>query len=73
MTLDRRSPGLPVFSEPATDAPSSARPGARQLPPVEQDAHFLQPPGEDDVPSPPPTRRSPGVEDLEFSDPDRRP
>ncbi|MDH6129290.1 hypothetical protein [Kitasatospora sp. GP82] len=71
MTPDRRSLGLPAFSEPATDALVPAQSGGRQLLPVEQGADFRQPPGED-IPAPKPARRSLVAGGLTFSDPDRQ-
>ncbi|MFI6444221.1 hypothetical protein [Kitasatospora sp. NPDC050543] len=72
MTPDRRSPVLPSFSEPATDAPVPAPGGGRRPLPVEQGADFRQPPGED-VPAPRSTvRREVAAGGLTFSDPDRQ-
>ncbi|MEV7930652.1 MULTISPECIES: hypothetical protein [unclassified Kitasatospora] len=70
MTANRRSLGLPAFSEPAADAPAPAQSGGRQLLPVEQGADFRQPPGET-APAPAPARR-PLAAGLTFSDPDRQ-
>ncbi|WP_405015878.1 hypothetical protein OHV05_01290 [Kitasatospora sp. NBC_00070] len=69
MTPDRRSLGLPAFSEPATDAPVPAPSTGRHLHPVEQGADFRQPPGEE-VAEPRPARRPLAVGGLTFSDPD---
>ncbi|MBB4951605.1 hypothetical protein F4556_007140 [Kitasatospora gansuensis] len=69
MTPDRRSLGLPAFSEPATDAPVPAPSSGHRLPPVEQGADFRQPPGEEAV-VPRPARRPLAVGGLTFSDPD---
>lgn len=67
MTPDRRSLGLPSFSEPATDnTPSPAHSGHRPLP-VEQGADFRQPPGEE-VPAPRPAQRPLSNSGLTFSD-----
>ncbi|GAA1227303.1 hypothetical protein GCM10009665_17270 [Kitasatospora nipponensis] len=74
MTPDRRSPGLPVFSEPATDtAASAAAPsGVRQVPPVEQGADF-RPPPTDDLPEPAAAAHRPqSTGGLTFSDPERQ-
>ncbi|MED7947719.1 MULTISPECIES: hypothetical protein [unclassified Streptomyces] len=71
MNPDRRSLGLPAFSEPAADAPVPAQPGGRRLLPVEQGADFRQPPGEA-VPAPAPARRSLAAGGLTFSDPERQ-
>ncbi|WP_407914033.1 hypothetical protein [Kitasatospora sp. NE20-6] len=70
MTLDRRSLGLPVFSEPAAELPLPAQSGGRRPLPVEQGAAFREPPGED-VAVPVPVRRPLAVDGLTFSDPDR--
>ncbi len=71
MTPDRRSLGLPAFSEPATDVPAPTA-GGRRLPVerLEQGADFRQPPGED-VPVPRSAPRPLAVGGLTFSDPDR--
>ncbi|WP_329611773.1 hypothetical protein [Kitasatospora herbaricolor] len=71
MTPDRRSLGLPAFSEPAADIPLPARPGGRRPLPVEQGADFRQPPGET-VTEPAPARRPFTADGLTFSDPDRQ-
>ncbi|WP_407991777.1 hypothetical protein [Kitasatospora sp. CMC57] len=68
MTPDRRSLGLPAFSESATDAPAPVPSSGHRLPPVEQGADFRQPPGEE-VAEPRPTRRPLAVGGLTFSDP----
>ncbi|MCX4751344.1 hypothetical protein OG455_38585 [Kitasatospora sp. NBC_01287] len=74
MTPDRRSPGLPVFSESAADPAAPAVPaqgGERRPQPVEQGADFRQPPGtEEEVPGP--ARGPLGGGGLTFSDPDRQ-
>ncbi|MFD4907759.1 hypothetical protein [Kitasatospora purpeofusca] len=67
---DRRPLSLPVFSEPASEAPAPARSGGRRLLPLEQGADFRQPPGET-VPAPAPALRSPAPGGLTFSDPGR--
>ncbi|MFC8451231.1 hypothetical protein [Kitasatospora sp. NPDC057223] len=71
MTPDRRSLGLPAFSEPATDVPT--RVDGRSLPveKLEQGADFRQPPGED-IPVPRSAPRPLAVGGLTFSDPDRQ-
>ncbi|MEU9097985.1 hypothetical protein [Streptomyces sp. NPDC048361] len=66
---DRRPLSLPVFSEPASDAPVRAQAGGRRMMPVEQGADFRQPPGE---PVPVPARRPFAPGGLTFSDPDRQ-
>ncbi len=69
MTSDRRPLGLPTFSEPATDAPTTTAGSARR--PVEaigQGADFRQPPGEE-VPEPPTVRRPQAAGGVRFSDP----
>ncbi|MER6401816.1 MULTISPECIES: hypothetical protein [unclassified Kitasatospora] len=72
MTPDRRSLGLPAFSEPVADASAvPAQSGGRRLLPVEQGADFRQPPTET-VDEPAPVRRPLGVGGLTFSDPDRQ-
>ncbi|WP_327071873.1 hypothetical protein [Kitasatospora sp. NBC_01302] len=71
MTADRRSLGLPAFSEPVADALVPAQSGGRRLLPIEQGADFRQPPG-DDAPVPRPARRALGAGGLTFSDPDRQ-
>ncbi|GGV27237.1 hypothetical protein GCM10010495_49170 [Kitasatospora herbaricolor] len=70
MTPDRRSLGLPAFSEPAADLPVLARSGGSGPPTVEQGADFRQPPGET-VTEPVPVRRPLAAEGLTFSHPDR--
>ncbi|WP_406209978.1 hypothetical protein OH807_39785 [Kitasatospora sp. NBC_01560] len=70
MSPDRRSLGLPAFSEPSADAPVPAQGGGRRLLPVEQGADFRQPPGEA-VPETAPVRRPLAAGGLTFSDPDR--
>ncbi|GGV24050.1 hypothetical protein GCM10010495_44680 [Kitasatospora herbaricolor] len=70
MTPDRRSLGLPAFSEPAADIPVPARSGGPRPPSVEQGADFRQPPGET-VTEPAPARRPAAAEGLTFSHPDR--
>ncbi|WP_405435600.1 hypothetical protein OG373_02945 [Streptomyces avidinii] len=67
---DRRPLSLPVFSEPASDAPVPAQAGGRRLMPIEQGAYFRQPPGEPE-PAPAPARRPLAPGGLTFSDPDR--
>ncbi|MFF2045332.1 hypothetical protein ACFVVX_33445 [Kitasatospora sp. NPDC058170] len=71
MTPDRRSLGLPAFSEPAVDASVPAQPGGRRVPPVEQGADFRQPPGETEA-EPAPARHPLAIGGLTFSDPDRQ-
>jgi hypothetical protein len=68
MTPDRRSLGLPAFSEPATDTAVPAPSSGRRLPPVEAGADFRQPPGEE-VQEPQSARRPLAVGGLTFSDP----
>ncbi|WP_327071217.1 hypothetical protein OG500_36825 [Kitasatospora sp. NBC_01250] len=71
MTVDRRSLGLPAFSEPVTDSSVPAQSAARRPAPLEQGADFREPPGEEE-PAPSPVRRAVGLGGLTFSDPDRQ-
>ncbi|MEU9126963.1 hypothetical protein AB0D08_02405 [Kitasatospora sp. NPDC048540] len=72
MTPDRRSLGLPAFSESATDAPLPAQATAARLLPVEQGADFRQPPGVEDSQLWAAAERPAAVGGLTFSDPDRQ-
>ncbi|MFI6844333.1 hypothetical protein ACIBJD_06675 [Kitasatospora sp. NPDC050467] len=75
MTPDRRSLGLPAFSEPAADAPVPAQSGVRPPLPVAQGADFRQPPGEtatDPAPAPAPVRHRLAAGGPTFSDPARQ-
>ncbi|WP_280701370.1 hypothetical protein [Kitasatospora sp. GP82] len=67
MTTDRRSLGLPVFSESATDGSVPAQADGRRPSPVEQGADFRQPPGED-VAAPSTARRNFAAGGPTFSD-----
>ncbi|MFF7635062.1 hypothetical protein ACFZB9_18165 [Kitasatospora sp. NPDC008050] len=71
MTADRRSLGLPAFSEPATDIAVPAQSAGRRPVPLEQGADFREPPSEE-VPAPSPVRRPVDSGSLMFSDPDRQ-
>ncbi|MFD3518394.1 hypothetical protein [Streptomyces sp. NPDC058657] len=69
---DPRPISLPVFSEPASDAPVPAQAGGRRLMPIAQGADFRQPPGETEPePAPARARRPLAPGGLTFSDPDR--
>ncbi|MFF7633220.1 hypothetical protein ACFZB9_08725 [Kitasatospora sp. NPDC008050] len=70
MTPDRRSLGLPAFSEPATEVSVPAQSTGHRPEPLEQGADFREPPGEE-APVPSPVRRPTGTGGLTFSDPGR--